>query len=405
MEIEMGTTGDIPIGEQSDWEGMLPGRIAGNQSTPILLAGVMIDGISAEATKPGQMIKIWTRLSLVSDSQLFHKIVPPITNAIEDLARQSGSHIRLSKAEVVLLVIREDNSAELWVDAAAMALSCLVRRSVQLGTVLFDHDIVDVTGMSFPCVDFRLTDKVICLFREDWRFGFYANFNPKKHLDIAAFSSDLGTLYRTLKYRHLYDAMADENVSQQLLEAGWFPFAEIITSEFRDLLNCCEAGFELAEVEAQLLEKFDDDRLDRILERWLAKPHYSSRATILTAAINAFKAGEPVSVIKILLTEIEGILNEAHKTAKGHGAKLKQLLEFAEASGEGKAGRSDTLLFSSAFATYLKEKTFGHFDPVAENGTAGSRHAVGHGAAKADSYTMTRAIQAILTLDQLAFFT
>jgi hypothetical protein len=34
-----------------------------------------------------------------------------------------------------------------------------------------------------------------------------------------------------------------------------------------------------------------------------------------------------------------------------------------------------------------------------------ARHAVGHGAALAESYTLVRALQALLTLDQLAFYT
>jgi len=42
---------------------------------------------------------------------------------------------------------------------------------------------------------------------------------------------------------------------------------------------------------------------------------------------------------------------------------------------------------------------------VEQAGTAGSRHAVGHGAAAQESYTMPRALLAILTLDQLAFYT
>ncbi|MDP1948909.1 MAG: hypothetical protein Q8L77_15565 [Nitrospirota bacterium] len=40
-----------------------------------------------------------------------------------------------------------------------------------------------------------------------------------------------------------------------------------------------------------------------------------------------------------------------------------------------------------------------------QTGTAGSRRAVGHGAAPRESYTMPRALQAILTLDQLDFYT
>jgi hypothetical protein len=126
----------------------------------------------------------------------------------------------------------------------------------------------------------------------------------------------------------------------------------------------------------------------------------------LEAAVGAFNRREPVAVIKIILTEIEGILNDAYRIANGgRGAKLKELLKFAVASAELKVKQPDTLLLPAAFATYLASHTFANFDPSGGDGTAGSRHAVGHGAAKAESYTMTRALQAILTLDQFAFYT
>jgi hypothetical protein len=62
-------------------------------------------------------------------------------------------------------------------------------------------------------------------------------------------------------------------------------------------------------------------------------------------------------------------------------------------------------LFPTAFAHYLRAHTFANFDPEGSPGSAGSRHAVGHGAAASDTYTMVRALQALLTLDQLAFYT
>ena len=49
--------------------------------------------------------------------------------------------------------------------------------------------------------------------------------------------------------------------------------------------------------------------------------------------------------------------------------------------------------------------TFANYDPDNHAGDAGSRHAVGHGAANSESYTMIKALQVILTLDQLAFYT
>jgi len=63
------------------------------------------------------------------------------------------------------------------------------------------------------------------------------------------------------------------------------------------------------------------------------------------------------------------------------------------------------MLFPQAFGRYIRQYTFATFDPDSQTGVAGSRHAVGHGAASQESYTMARALQAMLTLDQFAFYT
>jgi hypothetical protein len=281
-----------------------------------------------------------------------------------------------------------------------------VKRAVAAGSAVFDHDIADVTGMSFPCVTFGAEDKVLCLFRQDWRFGFAFDMNPEGKLDHERFITTLGSLYRELRYKHLYDALKNRVVFNRLLSAGWFPFIEIVSAEFKDLLNHCESGFDLGEIEDKIIAKFDHSRTQRILNRWVAKPHFAGKANLLKAAMAAFRNQEPIAAIKILLTEIEGVLNDAYRSAhEGQGAKLKTLLAFAVTSAERKAGGSNTLFFPREFGRYLQEHAFADFDPVAQTGTAGSRHAVGHGAASQDSYTMPRALQAILTLDQLAFYT
>lgn len=70
---------------------------------------------------------------------------------------------------------------------------------------------------------------------------------------------------------------------------------------------------------------------------------------------------------------------------------------------ERRAGGRDTLFFPVEFGTYLRDYTYAGFRPGAGGG-AGSRHAVGHGAVPTDQYTIVRALQALLTLDQLAFY-
>lgn len=365
-----------------------------------------IAGVMAEPAKGGQHAKVWTRLALSSDEPLFHRLVENLDGVIRHMAQKAGAAVNLRRANTVLLIFKPDNSAELWVDAAAVSLQCTIKRAVAARSVIFESDIADVTGMGFPCVTIGEQDKVLCLFREGWSFGLAFDFNPDGKLDLGWFSTALGTLHRTLHYRHLYQAVDDPAIFDPLLAAGWFPFVEIIVTEFHDLARHIEAGFEIAEIEAKIVAAFDAARLGHLFERWVAKPHFAAKAVLLKEAVESFTAQKPASVIKIILTEIEGVLNDAYKAAHGgQGAKIKDLLAFAQASAEQRAGGPDTLFFPAAFGRYLAIHTFAKFDPVAQTGTAGSRHAVGHGAAAQDSYTMTRALQAVLTLDQLAFYT
>lgn len=365
-----------------------------------------IAGVMAEPAKGGQHAKVWTRLALSSDEPLFHRLVENLDGVIRHMAQKAGAAVNLRRANTVLLIFKPDNSAELWVDAAAVSLQCTIKRAVAARSVIFESDIADVTGMGFPCVTIGEQDKVLCLFREGWSFGLAFDFNPDGKLDLGWFSTALGTLHRTLHYRHLYQAVDDPAIFDPLLAAGWFPFVEIIVTEFHDLARHIEAGFEIAEIEAKIVAAFDAARLGHLFERWVAKPHFAAKAVLLKEAVESFTAQKPASVIKIILTEIEGVLNDAYKAAHGgQGAKIKDLLAFAQASAEQRAGGPDTLFFPAAFGRYLAVHTFANFDPVAQTGTAGSRHAVGHGAAAQDSYTMTRALQAVLTLDQLAFYT
>jgi hypothetical protein len=363
-------------------------------------------GFSAEAVKSGEAVKVWTRLALTSDQSLFHRLVENLAGVIQHMAQKAGVVVNLRRAGTVLLVLKPDNAAELWVDTAAVSIRCTVKRDIKAGSLVFENDIADVTGMWFPCVEFGEKDKVLCIFREAWRFGFAFDMNPDGKLDLEGFATTLGTLHRELRYRHLYQAIADEALFARLVASGWFPFVEIITTEFKELLHHVEAGFDLADIEPAIVAKFDKGRLQHLLKRWLAKPHFAAKSDLLQEAIDAFVSGKPVTVIKILLTEIEGILNDAYRGAHGgKGAKLKELLAFAESAAAQRAGSPNTLLFPAAFGHYLARNTFANFDPAAATGTAASRHAVGHGAAAQDSYTMPRALQAILTLDQLAFYT
>lgn len=374
-----------------------------NAGEPIFLTNVQVDGVAAGSGRAGERIEIWTRLATTSDDPAFHLISEGLAKVIRYRCIAARKAVNIEKASTVLLVVRPDKTAELWLDSAAVSMQIIPRRAMQAGTVVFESDIADVVAMSFPLVKIGSDDKVLCIFREGWRFALYFDFNPEQNLSVDEVNRTLGSLYRNLKYRHIYDAIERPETFQKLINAGWFPFAEIITTEFGELARTCDAGFDLGEVEQKIIAAFDAARLERMLLRWLARPHFASREPILRSAIRNFSNNDPIAVIKTVLTEIEGILNAAYRAANGSGASRKTLLEFAIRSAERKAGSAYTLLLPIAFAHYLEKRTFANFDPIAGNGNAGSRHAVGHGEAAADTYTNVAALQALLTLDQFAF--
>lgn len=355
---------------------------------------------------PGSTVKIMTRGHTTTDEPLFHLAAKGLARIIVDRASIAGALVRPDQSNCLLVVIHSDHTADLWDDTAAIAHNVLAKKSFQRGQPVFEGDIADIIGMRFNAVEILPTDKVICIFREGWRFALFVDFNPADSFKVLEMERDLGTLVRRMRYADLYDAVANDALFGKVIEAGWFPFVEMIGAEFTELLSQSRAGFPLAEVENRLLARFDGARIEHLFERWMGRPHFAAKKPLLASAIRAFQNSDPVAVLKIVLTEIEGILNDAYYFQTGERtSKIQKLLTFAIESAETRSGSSDTLLFPAAFGRYLRNYVFRNFDPAQGGGEAGSRHAVGHGAAEAGSYTMIRALQALLTLDQLAFYT
>ena len=129
----------------------LPERIAGsvrNLGEPLRFAKVEpLAGFAAEPAKQGQVVKVWTKLALTSDDPLFHRLAENLARVINHMAQQAGVGVNLGRADTVLLVLKSDATAELWLDTAAVAIRCAVKRAMAAGTVVFERDIADVTGM------------------------------------------------------------------------------------------------------------------------------------------------------------------------------------------------------------------------------------------------------------------
>lgn len=111
-----------------------------------------------------------------------------------------------------------------------------------------------------------------------------------------------------------------------------------------------------------------------------------------------------ILAIQTLVPQIEGIVRLHYFGTTGEAEpKTRQLLAHVLDQGVSKTASDQSLFFEKAFLTYLRDVFFAKFDLTADH-TPLSRHAVAHGVARPEDYTESRALQAILVLDQVFFF-
>lgn len=382
-----------------------PGFLAGNIGEPITLERVEpLAGFSSAYAAKGDMCQLWTKNGFTSDQDIFHKIAKSFISMLEHYTQREGKFVKLSNCEMLLFIIHGDLSAEIWNDKAAVASNIIMKKQIQPGMVVFEKEIADILDVHFPLLEFKQDDKVICLFREGWRFGLYFDLNPDGDFSVDDMNKSLGVLHRIVKYKNIYDSMFDSETLSFLIARGWFPFAELINNGF-DVLQYREKNDEVFNKSANhLVSLFDKDRVNSIHSRWKSKVYLSEKMPILDAAFSSFYNGNYIATIKIILTEIEGVLQPFYIKANLKKGNSSALTGFVKDAAIRKLQSKNTLLFSEEFLIYLKQNTYCSFDLMTGTASANSRHSVGHGAAAAKTYTKEKAIQAILTFDQIVFY-
>lgn len=384
--------------EQLQDQHLHPGMIAGNIGEPLLIDKIEVDGVSLNVAEQGETVSVLQRHALTSEEYFFHVCASGLANVIETAAAASGHHfINLRGAKTVIAVIKPNKSAHLWIDKAAIVSEVRLRRSVQAGSAVFQKDVLDISALRFPLVEMAEDDQVIVIIREGFRYALF--FDLTREFDRPAMETTLGRLSRTLQYFERYAALANPAFFDALIALGWFPFLELQSDEFVGLYAAIIGDDDVEKCGRAFLGHFSEDRIRSIADRWMKNPFFEKRTGVLMPGVEAFVRKDPVAAIKTLLTEIEGILQDAYIAAHKKKGRTPGLIKFAADAATQKVDEG-SLFFPVQFQRYLTENIYGHFDPV-RGGVTASRHGVGHGAAPAETYTMVRALQTILTLDQI----
>ena len=373
-------------------------------SNPIHLAGVDVNGFATENVTAGGEAKILVRAAITSDQPEFYVYMKVISNILTHRATEAGIPILWGNISSFVLVAHPDFTAELYLQDFPLEMEILAKRDIAAGDVLYQSGVADVRRIRIPGLVLHPDDRVIVCLKVGWKFALFFDLEPERKLDVDEMETSLAFLYRQLSFDDAYKAFGDTSLFETIVHVGWFPFVELLGGDFENLLQAYNANFNIEGEEAALLKKFDAARVDAIAERWWRHPSLSSRKAILEPAMRAYKHGDAVSCIKIIVTEIEGVIRDSYIADRGKSAKIQDLLAYAADKALQKVGHETSLLFPKKFLLYLKEYTYAHFDPLQPGGDGASRHRVGHGAASADTYTLVRALQAVLTLDQLSFY-
>ncbi len=361
-----------------------------------------IAGFSPVNVKEGNYFRLLTNASITSDEPDFYKYI--------EICNPFFNKVRVSQDTVYqfLILIHKNLSADLYINNFPIAIEILAKRDLQKLDPVTDRDIADVRRLKFPDIEIVDTDKVIYCFKVGWKFGLFFNLDRPEKLDVDVMSIALGKLYRELSFQYVYKVLETGAQFGEMTKGGWFPFVELLGSEYKALIETYQDRFDFDNRIEKLVDSFDKIRIGKIVNKWWRKPIFHDKQEILQAGTNAFLRGDSenyINCIKTLLSETEGIIRFQYfaDTGKGRKVKVTELLTHLSEKGKTKTGSAHSLLLPLPFFDYLKNVVFADFD--LETGKVDlSRHSSSHGVAKAEAYTKIKALQAILVLDQVYFY-
>lgn len=360
-----------------------------------------LTGFAAETIEKGETGRILSRGFVVSDDTLFYTFIDSITGIF-------FKNILVNSVYQFVILIHDNLSADLYLNDFPTKILMMPKRDIKKGEVIRMNDIADIGKMSFENIQINETDKVICCFKVGWKFGLFFDLHREEPLDIDSMETVLGSIYRYLSFQYVYNTLESDPHFDQLLKNGWFPFIEIIGSEFKEISKAYELLREPHIKIQGLIDKFGKQRIDKICQKWWVKKLFLDKKLILESGIESYLRDDEqgfIGCIKTLLPEIEGIirLHYFEETGKGKNVKVPELISYIIEKGEIKTGSEFSLFFPRAFFEYLKESVFPNFD-LEQGDISLSRHTSSHGIAKAEDYTKVRALQMILILDQIYFY-
>lgn len=160
-------------------------------------------GFVTEDFKKGELARVIEKVSIASDQTDFHKIINQIYSIFFSLKKIPPSSIN-----TFLILLRPDNTADVYVNDFEQNSVVKLNRDVKAGEEIYEKDILDITKVEFPDITINSDDAIIYLTRLNWKFGLYFDFS--RNLDLNRLSNELGYLFKEVGFKHLIETTTTE---------------------------------------------------------------------------------------------------------------------------------------------------------------------------------------------------
>lgn len=364
-----------------------------------------IGGFTRKAVGPNECGMMIHTAFCHSGEEMFHRLAPQYWAIY--CSDGSPSPFPPELVADYLAVIHSDESADVFAGNIPVQLGFRAKRLIAANAIFPVTDLADITHQTFVDINIEPSDSLVYCFRVGWRYGLFFDFGPSlgsprsntEELNLA-----LGNAHRFLIFFDDYTAH-ERSSSTGLLDDGWFPFIHLLGGEYCRLADLYSDSDSKRFVN-EFIDKFNAERVGTMTEGWWSNALYDAKKEILLSGIDAFCLGTQrgaIACLKVLYSEIEGLVRIACCREKNVAKpSFGDLLAFVSEKGQANFD-TNSLAFPDAFYRYLRHQVFAGFDLLSGDIPI-SRHSSSHGVADVATYSRARALQAILTLDQLFFY-
>ena len=182
----------------------------------------------------------------------------------------------------------------------------------------------------------------------------------------------------------------------------WFPFERILGKDFDNLHNNITkpSNVNLDLPYLSIINTFDNHKINEMIFDWKQTEIFPYK--LLEIGLKHYQNQDPVSSIHILIPYIESIVRHT-LNSKSKSIRQSEISEkISDDLGKRLHATDNDSLYIKGFKAYLENTWFSSFSNNERLCTM-SRNTISHGINQYEEYTMEKALQLILTIDQLYY--